>query len=587
MKKIILGALAALLIFATPANLQAQGFLKKLKQKAENAVTKAAGFETEEDHTTNNKEQSDKEDAHNPFANQPSATDKLPKLRQSNVVWDGEVTPSTATDYRALLHELPALPTAAEIANPTDAKREAYMRKLSSLSMRADELDDQATCSDEEMVAFRDKLYKELESILGISSEEMKRLEDSNVSDAEKQRIEEKMKKHLLGGMNEEDFATNIENKAKKNEARMKEIQEEMKQYEKKAEAGTLTPQEQQRINELTQENMAMIQDMMGGMEGLMGSANKAQALQDKMLQGMGGSKFDSQLKAFSDKQASLRKNEEGVVKSCDEIADDYEKDLKRIYKKIWEEADVDKIHALYDQADELMKNYRERAAGVYIKGLQKRLDNTKALLPEAEQLYANMADDGMIPKCAVSRAPLNVVINCIDILQEAYAEFPQPDVLPCEQIAIDLSLKKDDLLYPAESGFAANFGGGAGSISSVGTGCDPETFKQEFIKESQLLVYNYTDECYYKIENGVRTRLDDKGTFDYSQRRAKKDDSYYGEIPLRGGGRKAVVSRDGSLTLHDGTIFYPIAMKRCTEVLMFIVPDYETDGFKLCVYKL
>lgn len=577
------------MMLAMPADLQAQGFLKKLKQKAESAVNKAVGIDTGEESAANDTEQTDKR-ADNPFANQPSATDKLPKLRQSNVVWDGEVTPSTAADYRALLRELPSLPTAAEIAHPTDSKREAYMRKLSSLSMRADELDDEATCSDEEMVAFRDKLYKELEGILGITSEEMRRLEDPYVSDTEKQRIEEKMKTQLLGGMNEEDFATNMENKAKKNEARMKEIQQELKQYEKKAEAGTLTPQEQQRINELTQENMAMVQDMMGGMDGLMGTANKAQVLQDKMMQGMGGSRFDSQLKAFSDKQASLLKNEEGVVKSCDEIADDYENDLRRIYKQIWEETDAGKIHALYDQADERMKNYRERAAAVYIQGLQKRLDNTKALLPEAEQLYANMADDGMIPKCAVARAPLNVVINCIDILQEAYAEFPQPDVLPCKQIAINLSLKKDDRLYPAECGFAAGFGSGAGSVGGGGgggAGCAPETFRLEFIKNSQLLVYNDTDQCYYKIENGVRTRLDDKGTFDYSQRRAKKDDSYYGEIPLRGGGRKAVVSRDGSLTLHDGTMFYPIAMKRCTEHLMFVVPDYETDGFKLCVYKL
>lgn len=41
--------------------------------------------------------------------------------------------------------------------------------------MRAGELDDELSCSDEEMIAARDKIYKELEGITGLTSEEMKR----------------------------------------------------------------------------------------------------------------------------------------------------------------------------------------------------------------------------------------------------------------------------------------------------------------------------------------------------------------------------------------------------------------------------
>ena len=159
-----MAALAAL-----PADAGAQGFLKKIKQKAEKTIGKVTGTETPADETASDA------GADEADAAKPTATDRLPKLRQSSVVWDGEVTPSRAADVRALMDELPALPTADEIANPTDAARNAYQRKLSALSMRAGELDDELSCSDEEMIAARDKIYKELEGITGLTSEEMKR----------------------------------------------------------------------------------------------------------------------------------------------------------------------------------------------------------------------------------------------------------------------------------------------------------------------------------------------------------------------------------------------------------------------------
>lgn len=555
-----------------PCEADAQGFLKKLKQKAEKVVGKTMGVETQEEDTA----PTPKDDTP---AGTPTATDRLPKLRQSSVVWDGEVQPSKAANVQALLKELPALPTADELANPTEATCNAYHRSLSALSMRANELDDELSCSDEEMLAARDKIYKELEGILGLTSEEMKRFEASDTPEAEKKRLEEKMRQHMLGGADLESISA----KAQSKETRMKEIEKELNIYEKKEQDGTLTETDRQRMMQLSQEMMAIHQDLMGGLGGLMETQSKANALNAKIQ--AENAVLEKRLKAFTDKQAALRKNEMGVVKSCEQIANEYEERLQDIYKQIWIESDADKIHTLYDKADELMKNYRTRAAKVYLRGLQLRLDNTRKLLPEAEAIYTDMAEGGMIPKCAMRRASLNVVIDCIDILREAYTDFPQPDVLPCKQSLINLPVGEDDYIYRGESGFAGGFGG-SGSGINISTGCDTTSLEKAFVAGCQLLVYNKTDQCYYKVEGNKRTRLSGEGPFDF-HRDLKRDNSVYGNIPLRKGGRKAVFSRDGSLTLHDGTILYPIAMQRCSEWLIFIINSTHNGGFVKCMYKL
>ena len=222
MKQKTLGILAAVLMLAAaPADTHAQGFLKKLKQKAEKAVNKVVGIEEEpQAETVINEENAGK---------QPTATDRVPKLRQPTFVWDGQVSPSTASTVQQLLNELPALPSVEQIVNPDDAQRQAYYNRLASISMRVEELDEQWTCSDEEMLALRDQLYKDLAETWGISVEDMKRLEDPNCSEADRARIEEKIKQSVLGGLSEDRIANMVpqdfESKSKKYEARLDEIE--------------------------------------------------------------------------------------------------------------------------------------------------------------------------------------------------------------------------------------------------------------------------------------------------------------------------------------------------------------------------
>lgn len=553
MKKNVLLTLISILSLAfVPMDTYGQGFLKKLKQKVEKTV----GMEQEDEPTRNQNE-----DTAAPTA-QVSATDIVPKLRQSTVIWDGEVQPSRAANARALLKELPALPSANEIAAPSDASRTAYYNKLSAIDMRVDELDRQYACSDEEMAAARENIYRELTGILDLSVEEMKRLEDPNITESERQRLTDKASAHMMGGNSPED----ISNMAASKKGRLDQLQKEIEAIEAKERKGTLTEADKKRAAEISEEMMPMLQEMMNSMSGVIATAEKSAAFSAKVA------KYQDRASAYADKVAALRKTEDGVVKDCRQIAEEYESQLKDIYEQIWAESNPVKIHSLYDEADRFMKNYRTRAATIYLSGLRLRLDNAKKMMTEAEQLYADMADGELIPRCAARRAPLNVVTDCIDILNEAYTSFPQPGVLPVKNDKIAL-LKEGERLLLAESGFAGGFVAGGSVVD-------------DFVKNSRLLVHNETDNSYYEISGGKRTRLDGDGPFDFRVKASRPAETY-GEIPLRGGGRKAVYSRDGSLTLHDGTILYPLVMSRHSDRLEFIILDYSNEGLMKCTYKL
>ena len=570
MKQKTLGILAAVLMLAaSPADTHAQGFLKKLKQKAEKAVNKVVGIEEEpQAETVVNEENAGK---------QPTATDRVPKLRQPTFVWDGQVSPSTASTVQGLLNELPALPSVEQIANPNDTERQAYYNRLSAISMRVEELDEQWTCSDEEMLALRDRFYKDLAETYGITIEEMKLLEDPNCSEADKARIEEKIKQSVLGGMdmgNMQSMADNMDAKHKKHEARMAEIEKEMTVLEKKAEKGTLTQEEEARMMQLSQEAMAIRNDIMEGVDlsGLMNIGQKEQALTQKYS--VATMRMEQRLKEYSDKAAALQKSDGKIVMNCNEIAADYEDKFRNLYDQVYRSNDVDTIHALYDQADELMKNYRTRAAKIWLKSLSIRLEQTKKLVPEAVEVYGEMVKEGLLPECALRRPQLNVVTACADLLDEAYADFPQPDVLPYHMEAMGILKDGERVLYP-ESGFGAAFNG-SGNLFD------------EFNKNSQILVYNIKEEAYYKLEGGTRTKLAGEGPFNFFKKDVKVDNAY-GDIPLRKGDRVATFSKGRVLILHDGTMVNPVAMRRYDDRLEFIIHDVVNDkeDFYQCVYKL
>ena len=141
--------------------------------------------------------------------------------------------------------------------------------------------------------------------------------------------------------------------------------------------------------------------------------------------------------------------------------------------------------------------------------------------------------------------------------------------------------LKPGDRLLNTESGYIRGYSSPGGDIA------------QDFLNASTLLIYNEQEDAYYKLQNGVRTRLDGYGPFDFmtEEFRTAKDDSVYGEIPLRRGDRKANYNRDGSLVLHDGTYLFPMMMQRYSDRIEFVIYDHIPGADKAelmkCTYKL
>lgn len=512
---------------STPA--YGQGFLKKLKQKVEKAV------ELDEESLQNDSSK-EQEENKEPDNRTPNPADKLPKRRIATSSWDEVIAPSKAETPAALLRELPSLPSIESMANPTEEARKTYYRRIVAVDMRVTELDKLYACSDEEMIAYRDKLYEEMAGLTGLTTAELRILEDPNTSDAERQRLGEKTKNAIFGDTKGlEGYAAKID-AAEKQKGR-KLTDKEMMQF----------------VND----NPNMMQDM-GNLMGKMGELNeKTSAINAKSI------RLNQQILAMSDKMAKIRKGNAGVITNCGKIADEYEVDLKAIYQQIYKTDSSQKIDSLYDQADIRMKNYRLRAAKLWRNSLQAELDEVTSMLPDMEKLQKQMVDENMIPACAMRRAPLNIVTTYTDILHKAYANFPQPEVLPVENRPQETGIGKDEYLLIAESGFS----------SSV----------DDFIKDSRFYTVNDKGERFL-YENGKKRKLNDKDPHDFSMRIAREKPAY-GSWTSDSGKRTATYARDGSLTLHDGTTFYPLAFKKEGNKLIWI--DFGRKGITRCTYKL
>lgn len=530
MKKNVLLIPVCLLILAfMPATAHSQGFLKKLKQKVENAVV---GTDESETSTDGKSEDGEPENI------TPTPVDKIPKLRIATSSWDEIIQPSKAFTPRALLNELPALPTVTAMVTPTEEVRASYYRKIVAVDMRVEELDEQNTCSDEEMLAARDKLYQEMAGIVGLTVEEMKRLEDPNLPEAEKEQLAAKVKNSMITG-SEMGNLTAMGAELEKRE---------------KAKGGKLSDEE---MMQFVSENPDALNDLTNVAARNMETSAKVQTLNARF------SRLNQQLQQVSQKQKRLAGQNQGVITSCEKIAEDYEKKLKKIYEQIFATEDREEIEKLYAQADELMKNYRMRAAKLWRNSLQAQLDEAKNLLPEIESVYAEMAKEGMIPACTVNRASYNLVTYFTDILHKAYSDFPQPSVLPVQMETI-LEFKKHEYLWWPESGFA----------SSV----------TDFIANSRILVYDSAEKARYIYENGRRRKLTDKDARDFQPVTPRLKPSY-NTWTSESGARKVTYTRDGSVTLHDGTSFYPLAFQQLDNKLVWIIA--RDNSIVKCTYKL
>ena len=142
-----------------------------------------------------------------------------------------------------------------------------------------------------------------------------------------------------------------------------------------------------------------------------------------------------------------------------------------------------------------------------------------------------------------------NAVTNYTNILHKAYCDFPQPRVLPVYMETI-IEIPEGEHLFYAESGFATSVDG--------------------FLNNSRVYTADNAGKRYL-YENGKKRELGPNDPGDFQAKGARTEPTY-GAWTSASGTRKVTYTRDGSLTLHDGTSFYPLAFKKESDRLVWII---------------
>ena len=528
-KTLFLLALACCL----PTAGHSQGFMKKLKQKVENAVGISESTDIAEDQTQADDNHDGNSDGNKPIQ-RPTPSDKLQKLRTATATWDEAVTPSKASSIEALLKELPPLPSVDEMANPNAAARETYYRKIVAVTTRVRELDKQYTCSNEEMIAFRENMYASTAKKLGITEAELRALENDMTSEAEKERITQKIVSNTIGDMSSlEAMAVDIE----KRDA---------------AAGGELSDQDR----------LAILAEHGNAMEDLGALMEKSSSL-SSIQSGSGDAELDQRLAELMQKQMEGPPN---PLINYNKILGKNADIIKSLYARLCNTDDPAEIEQIYTEADELAKRARREAAVTWRKYLAEQIELNRGLYPQSMSLQADMVKAGMIPACAEKRASLNIVTICANLLDQAYRDFPEPEFSPVCKETI-MKFPKSERMMRAESGYATSVDG--------------------FLSGSVIWTIDEENGTEYIYENGKKREMDTKGRQAIKQQQQKREDydPPYGTWTSQSGKWTATYSRDGALTLHDGSTFYPSALKKEGNRLIWV--EVSGENVEKCVYKL
>lgn len=486
--------LAALLMMGT-AGANAQGFLGKLKQKAQQAVIgKKATAEISE------AVQDESDEPADPSKLAVAAGDDIvPKRKTPTVTWDGTFTPSSASSASALMAELPQLPSAEKMARSTMEERDAYALKIARVVARAEQLQEGANgCSDADMEALRQKWERKVQDMFGLTKEEMAILNDENAPDSKKEPIQQKVMAKIMGG----NF--------------IKQMQQT---------TGALTGYEA-KVGQLAQ-NFAKV---------ITREANHDYSAI--------GKKYDSK--------------------------------LQKLYKQICGIDDAAKIDALYDEADQLLYNYRLEAAKEYRASLLRLISEHKKFAAEYTRLSREVVASGDLPECAIGRADLNSVIAVGNILDQAYKELPELQASPvCQETVYEL---------PKGWTFGAwecrGYIGGVNDFKSPG-GNWP------------LLAQNAEAGEYAVVENGKFRKINEdelKAINKKADARLKKGANSgtnppYGVYKSRSGKRVVEYSKTGEIILNGMTTYAPAAFTANPDRLEWII--FDEGKIVKCTYKL
>lgn len=619
MKKLFI-AIAALSLMCAPA--QAQGLLNKLKEKASEAVGSVMSSTIGEKIQDVIPGVAGKTGLDGDAPSAVTGEQALPPRRASTFGWDGPVTPSSAKFPIPLMNEFPAVPSASELANPTEANQIAYYKAIKAVTLRAEELNEDTTCEDEQTLLWREKSNKMLSDLFGLTPEEIAMLDDENLPEAEQKRLEEKMQKALLGdmdvnaleaeaaeyqGMSQDEMVASVGGKAvsaldavfdrnasdikkymgvtaaemkaasraqmnwsgsgecpemaalnKKSKAYQKEQAAKDPSFKKEADAF------EKRMSKETMDATMKSSSMMGGIGNMMKLADKAKPIME----------MEQKMANYFAQVQKLLFIPDSAVDAKFSAAD--RKKLLELKEKIYATDDPSVYNPLYLQALELIKTYRERAAKVWAADVQKRFNTMKENMSELIKLNRQAVEDELLPECALWRMPLNAVISAGDILAEAYSEFPSnyPPMYN-EEVIRELNLAKmpggeGAAWFPEFSVF------GSSHFDDIAAG------KYIFASNSAGEVYQFSA--------GNWTKLSDKRIKELSEMKEGAA-AAGGSWTSRDGKRTVTFNGEGGyIALPEGDeIFQPHAWKAFPDKIQWINAITTEDGkyqLILCTYK-
>jgi len=611
MKKIL--TLITVLLFAAAPAANAQAFLNKLKDKAgqalgnvvsEKVTDKIGGKIAEKTGIDINdmEEMGSYDDSDAPSVVAPDQ--QLQRRRTSTFAWNEAVTPSTAKFPIPLLNEFPAVPSAAELADPTEEGMINYYRAIKRVTLRAEELNETSTCDDAFSEQWREKIANDMANSFGMTRAEFDRFCDENTPEAEREKLEEKMMAAMFGGVDPMASLSALEGQAPPTEqsiqnaafdAAMKvyqadpaetkyvtgktpaelkalmygknpdQYEPELKAYEK-AMIDKDGAAYKKRRDAFQSKLTAAAQQAVTATTGL-GDIMKMSESMSKMESGMSDLvKMQQAMQKLANATMEIEKAVAYTSNVDAEFSASERKKLETIKKQIYATNDPKVYNPLYLQALDAIKSYRLRAASIWASSVQKHFNDVKAKVPAFIKTIREEVEAGYLPECALYRAPLNVVIECGDILEEAYSEFPSdyPSMYN-EEIVIETEA---ELFWPE---FLVG--------TSIDTMLDEYLFKQE-----NGNIYRYNGGNWSKVP----------ANFDYTKLpeiASPKSASWKSNDNKR---EVAFNAKGCWLQLPEGDVVYPVALESNADSIQWIVSERieQPSGKELyrvikCTYKL
>lgn len=619
MKRILTIAAAVMLLASPAAN--AQAFLNKLKEKAGQAISNAISEKVSEkvnekvENYVSEKTGIDVKQAEK-FANEgvpvPDSRETLQPKRSSSFGWDGAVTPSKAEFPIPLMNEFPAVPSAAQLANPVEADQIAYYKAIKAVTLRAEELNADTTCEDSFTEQWRAEAEKALQDAYGLTNAEMDALRNGTLSEEEEEALTEKMRMKILGGadlnqleadakkaegMTENDVqsmaiaasdavfdkydaqlrkyfgCTAEEYKKATRESMNSDNSAASRAMEKKTDdyIKTLDPATQKEAKAF--KNTLQKELMQAAMNGVPGAGMSLQIAQNV-------SNIQKQLSPLMEKYQKMQKYTMDIAEAWPaETWSDADarfsaaeaKKIGDIKSKIYASSDPNVYNPLYLQAYELIRTYRERAAKAWAADVQNRYAKVKDGMGNIIKIQRQAIADGIIPECALWRAPLNLVIEAGDILAEAYSNFPcNYPVMYDEEVVREITLQENE--YPWWPEFFV-----ADRLEDILAG-------RNMFKEKDGKVYQFNKGQWSLVPDDFGKDMVENTTKPASASWKSSD-----------GKREVLFNAEGGfIQLPEGDIIYPVAWDKIGNDIVWadIQTSAKQDGTTVyrivkCTYKL